>query len=161
MGEFFQTKQLCYVADGVDKMLLSRGACEKLGIINKKFPAVGSADNGRSESIPVNNVTHSPGGNLNDEHFDLEPCSPNDDGTCSCPRREDCPPPPKFDPSLSISGLRRLLIQHYRASAFNRCTRQTLPLMKGEPLPIPTRSDVKPVAVHTPVAISLHWEDKV
>ena len=35
LGEFFQTKQLCYVADGVDKMLLSRGACEKLGIINK------------------------------------------------------------------------------------------------------------------------------
>ena len=33
--------------------------------------------------------------------------------------------------------------------------------MKGEPLPIPTRSDVKPVAVHTPVAIPLHWEKKV
>ena len=33
--------------------------------------------------------------------------------------------------------------------------------MRGEPLPIPTRKDVKPVAVHTPVAIPLHWEDKV
>ena len=33
--------------------------------------------------------------------------------------------------------------------------------MKGEPLPNPMRTDVKPVAIHTPVAISLHWEDKV
>ena len=72
LGEFFQTKQLCYVADGVDKMLLSRGACEKLGIINKKFPAVGFADNGKSESIAVNNVTHSPGGNLQYASFTLQ-----------------------------------------------------------------------------------------
>ena len=130
-GKVFQTKQLCYVADGVDKMLLSRGACEKLGIINSKFPAVGAAGN---EPIPVNNVSHTPGGTLNDEHFDLEPCSPNNDRTCAYPKKEDCPPPPKFDPSLSASGLRKLLIQHYRSSAFNCCTRQTLPLMKGEPL---------------------------
>ena len=60
-----------------------------------------------------------------------------------------------------LPGLRKLLINHYKASAFNRCTSQTLPLMKGEPLPIPTRSYVKAVAVHTPVAIPLHWEKKV
>ena len=33
--------------------------------------------------------------------------------------------------------------------------------MKGEPLPIPVRSDVQPTAVHTPVPVPLHWEDKV
>ena len=71
------------------------------------------------------------------------------------------PQRPKFDPSLSRGGLRKLLIQHYGSSAFNRCTRQTLPLMQGEPLPIPTKTDMKPVAVHTPVAIPLHWEEKV
>ena len=161
LGEVYETKQLCYVAEGVDRMLLSREACCKLGIINDQFPAVGSANNLRSRSIPVAQVNQNPAGALNEEHFDLEPCSPNDDGTCSCPRRESCPPPPKFDPTLSISGLRKLLIKHYGASAFNQCTRQTLPLMKGEPLPIPTRMDIKPVAVHTPVAIPLHWEEKV
>ena len=161
LGKVYQTKEICYVAEGVGKMLLSREAYEKLGMINKKFPAVGSADSDESRSVPVSNVTQNPAAALNDEHFDLEPCSPNDDGTCSCPRRESCPPPPKFDPTLSTSGLRKLLIKHYGASAFNRCTRQTLPLMQGEPLPIPTRSDVKPTAVHTPVAIPLHWEDKV
>ena len=161
LGEVYETKQLCYVAEGVDRMLLSREACCKLGIINDQFPAVGSANNLRSRSIPVAQVNQNPAGALNEEHFDLEPCSPNDDGTCSCPRQESCPPPPKFDPNLSTSGLRKLLIKHYGASAFNQCTRQTLPLMKGEPLPIPTRMDIKPVAVHTPVAIPLHWEEKV
>ena len=141
-------------------MLLSKEACEKLGMISSRFPEIGAADIDRG-SIPVNNVIHNPSEVINDEQFDLEPCSPNDDGTCACPRRESCPPPPKFDPSLSTSGLRKLLINHYKASAFNRCTRQTLPLMKGEPLPVPTRSDVRPVAVHTPVAIPLHWEEKV
>ena len=158
-GKVYQTIQLCYVAQGAGKMLLSREACQKLGIISHKFPTVGEAEIDRT--IPVAKVIQNPAGGLNDEHFDLEPCSPNDDGTCSCPRREECPPPPKYDPTISTNGLRKLLINHYRASAFNRCTRQTLPLMKGEPLPIPTRSDVKPVAIHTPVAILLHWEDKV
>ena len=30
LGKVFHTKQLCYVAEGVDKMILSREACEKL-----------------------------------------------------------------------------------------------------------------------------------
>ena len=106
-------------------------------------------------------VAQYPSEAVNSEQFDLEPCSPDSDGSCSCPRRESCPPPPKFDPNLSVAELRKLLITHYKASAFNRCTRQKLPLMGGEPLPIATRSDVKPVAVHTPVAIPLHWEEKV
>ena len=54
-----------------------------------------------------------------------------------------------------------VIIKHYASSAFNRCTRQKLPLMKGEPLPIPVRPDVKPMAVHTPIPVPLHWEDKV
>ena len=34
-------------------------------------------------------------------------------------------------------------------------------MMRGEPLPIPVRKDAKPVAVHTPVRVPLHWEEKV
>ena len=44
LGKVYSTKQLCYVAEGVDKMLLSREACETLGIISKKFPEIGSSD---------------------------------------------------------------------------------------------------------------------
>ena len=159
LGKVFQTKEICYVAEGVNKMLLSRESCEKLGMISNRFPSIGENDN--SISAPISQVTHKHSDIANDEQFDLEPCSPDDSGACSCPRRENCPPPPKFDPTLSPSGLRKLLIKHFAASAFNRCTRQTLPLMKGEPLPIPTKLDAKPVAVHTPVAIPLHWEEKV
>ena len=77
------------------------------------------------------------------------------------PRREICPPTPKFIPNMSTNDLKKLLINQYKASVFNRCTKQTLPLMKGEPLPIPTRADVNSVAIHIPVAIPLHWADKV
>ena len=33
--------------------------------------------------------------------------------------------------------------------------------MKGEPLPIPSRTDVKLVTIHTPVTIPLHWKGKL
>ena len=68
---------------------------------------------------------------------------------------------PEFDHKLSTPQLRRRIIEHYAGSAFNRCTRQTLPLMKGEPRQIPVGSDVRPTAVHTPVPVPLHWEAKV
>ena len=86
------------MADGVDKMLLSKEACEKLGMISSSFPEIGAADIDRGY-IPVNNVIHNPSEIINAEQFDLEPCSPNDDGTCACPRSESCPPPPKFIPA--------------------------------------------------------------
>ena len=66
-----------------------------------------------------------------------------------------------FDPSLSVPELLKKIIKHYAASVFNRCTRKTMPLMKGKPLPIPVRKDANPVAAHTPVPIPLHWEHKV
>ena len=37
IGKVYQTKQLCYIADGVDKMLLSREVCEKLCMISREF----------------------------------------------------------------------------------------------------------------------------
>ena len=80
------------------------------------------------------------------EQFDLTPCAPDENGSCSCPRREPTPEPPTFDPSLSVPELRKKIIKHYAASVFNRCTRKTMPLMKGKPLPIPVRKDAKPVA---------------
>ena len=153
-GKLWETNQLCYVAEGVQKLLLSKEACIKLGIISNNFPAVGSA----TDHKPVVAEVTEP---HNAAEFDLEPCAPEDDGSCKCPRRDSVPEPPKFDPQMSVPQLRRRIIEHYASSAFNKCTRQTLPLMKGEPLPIPVRKDAKPVAVHTPVPVPLHWEEKV
>ena len=41
-GKTWETNQLCYVADKVGKLLLSKEGLVKLGIISKTFPAVGS-----------------------------------------------------------------------------------------------------------------------
>ena len=143
-GKKWSTKQLCYVAEGVTRLMLSKEACVQLGIINSCFPSVGSCYTASAAAV------------TDSEEFDLVPCSPNEDGSCSCPRREPVPEAfPEFDPKLSAQQLRKRIIEHYAASAFNRCTRQKLPLMKGEPLPIPVRSDVRPTAVHTPVPVPL------
>ena len=37
--------------------------------------------------------------------------------------------------------------------------RQPLPQMQGEPMPIITDPNVKPVAVHRPVPVPLHWKE--
>ena len=111
-GKLWETSQLCYVAEGVEKLLLSKEACVKLGILNKSFPSVGSAV---TDKPVVAEVMDGP----NADQFDLEPCAPEEDGSCSCPRREPVPEPPVFDPNLSVSQLRKRIIQHYAASAFN------------------------------------------
>ena len=93
-GKKWSTKQLCYVAEGVTRLMLSKEACVQLGIINSSFPSVGS-----SYTDTASAVTDS-------EEFDLVPCSPNEDGSCSCPRRESVPEAfPEFDPKLSAQQL--------------------------------------------------------
>ena len=157
-GQLYETHQLAYVGDGISGMLLSKEALEKLGMLPDTFPAVGCAAQGGVAA--QSSELMSP--DLTSEQYDLTPCNPKEDGTCECPRREAAPDNfPEFDPTLSTEELRMVIIKHYASSAFNRCTRQKLPLMKGEPLPIPVRPDVKPTAVHTPIPVPLHWEDKV
>ena len=148
-GKIFKANQLCYVAEKVGKLLLSKEALIKLGMISKSFPKVGSYSNTQPVVAEVTDT-------LNNDQFDLEPCAPEEDGSCNCPRRVPVPEPPKFVPGLSTPSLRRIIIKHYAASAFNKCTRQPLPMMRGEPLPIPVGKDAKPVAVHTPVLVPLH-----
>ena len=75
-GKHWETNQLCYVAKGVEKLLLSKEACIKLGILSKSFPAVGSAVESKTNIAEVSD-------GINIEQFDLEPCNPADDGSCS------------------------------------------------------------------------------
>ena len=60
LGKVFQTKEICYVAEGVNKMLLSRESCEKLGMISNRFPSIGDHDNFRS--APIFQVTQNHSG---------------------------------------------------------------------------------------------------
>ena len=41
-GKKWSTKQLCYVAEGVTRLMLSKQACVQLGIVNSSFPSIGS-----------------------------------------------------------------------------------------------------------------------
>ena len=43
-GRSITTKQLCYIAEGIDCLFLSKQACQELGIIGKKFPTIGTSE---------------------------------------------------------------------------------------------------------------------
>ena len=61
------------------RLMLSKQACVQLGIVNSSFPSVGSCYTASASAV------------TDTEEFDLVPCAPNDDGSCSCPRRELVP----------------------------------------------------------------------
>ena len=91
-GKLWKTNQLCYVAQGVDQFLLSREACQQLGMLPSSFPEVGAyevqlgGDDNNEEPRDDSADMLVP-----DFKLDITPCSPRPDGTCSCPRR--APPP--------------------------------------------------------------------
>ena len=153
-GKVWGTHQICYVAEGLDRMLLSRQACEELGMISSSFPTVGCHSTDNRTTAQVGEVEAAD--ILPQSEFDLIPCSPDEEGACQCPRREPTPPPPEFSPGKTAAELREIIIKHYAASAFNRCTRQKLPMMKGEPLPIPTKVGAKPIAYNKHVPVPRH-----
>lgn len=48
-----------------------------------------------------------------------------------------------------------------RSSIFKTCPHQQLPLMEGPPLSLSVDPTAKPVAVHTPIPVPLHWHKEV
>jgi hypothetical protein len=136
------------VAEGFNQILLSRHAYEQLGMISPSFPTVGCHDIENHNTVGEVEVTEK---NPSDEEFDLTPCSPDENGVCNCPRREPTPSPPKFQLGQTSAQLREPIVNHYASSAFNRCTRQKLPMMKGDPLPIPYKVGAKPTVINNHV----------
>ena len=160
-GQTWETNQLCYVAEQINQLILSREACERLGMIASSFPDVGCAQNKDRCQIGAISEQDVLEDLYNRSEDDLTPCSPREDGSCDCPRREPTPPRPEFDDRMTADELKELLIRHYRASAFNKCTRQKLPLMKGEPLSIPVKPGARPYCVNKPVPIPVHFRERV
>ena len=84
----------------------------------------------------------------------------SDDVTTPCP----CPPhttPLPFPEGLSMPATESWLKRRYRASTFNTCTHQTLPMMSGPPLRLMIDKDATPVAQHSPIPVAVHWQDEV
>ena len=111
-----ETKQLVYVAAEVNHLFLSQAACKDLGILSDDFPEGGGRVSGCTAT----------------EHED-------DNGDpCDCPKRTQVPAPPSLpfpvgESEQDRARLEQFILDFYKASAFNQCERQPLPLMDGHP----------------------------
>ena len=87
-GEDGQTRtsdQLCYVAEGLQRLFLSKAVCRDLGIISPTFPAIGTFDGKLSTQSSLNKCS------LADPE---NPHQAVDGRPCSCPTRTLPPTPP-------------------------------------------------------------------
>ena len=126
---------------------LSREACTTLGIIPSDFPRIGSAT---QQPMSVSSAAASP----RDEECD-----------CSCPIHTKPPPLPTALPfpatDANWTALQNWILDRYQSSTFNTCECQTLPLMESPPLELHVDPDAKPIAVHKPIPVPLHWQQEV
>lgn len=133
---------MTYVTNNSDKLFLSREACVALGIIPDSFPSVGTY----SEKMIAE-------GSLQKTQ------------TCQCPTRQLPPPLPTTLPFAATNNnrlnLRDFLLNHYRSNTFNTCEHQALPLMRGPPMRLLVEPDAKPVAHHSPVPVTILWQEEV
>ena len=142
-GNRLETRQIVYITDSTDKVFLSREACITLGIISNKFPMIGESNNGVMD--------------LNNDSGITAPCD--------CPKRVLPSQPPKCLPFPASPDdrerLKKYLIDYYKSSTFNTCEHQPLPMMEGPPLRLMVDPNAKPIAVHTPIPVPIHWRDAV
>ena len=138
-GTTHSTRQLVYFTPSTDKIYLSKNACIALQIIPESFPSVGFAHSAAA-------------------HADHAP-------RCDCPKREEPPPKPTslpFPPSEdNRAKIEQWLLDYYKASVFNTCEHQPLPMMSGPPMRIMVDQNTTPVAHHTPIPVPVHWQEAV
>ena len=123
-GSSVTTRQLCYIAEGIDCLFLSKQACRELGIISDAFPTIGAhlkeskAPNLASVADASNSVA--------------EEARP-----CDCQTRTLPPPTPTVLPFPATKENREKLEnrikEQYASSGFNQCTHQPLPLITSPP----------------------------
>ena len=140
------TKQLVYVSSRIGKAFLCREALIALGAIPASFP-----------SVPVSRPEDA-----------LAAAEDQGDDSCACPKRSPSPPPiptelPTGIPATedNVPTLKQWLLDYYASSAFNVCEHQPLPMMKCEPLELYVDPAAKPVAIHKPALVPIHWQEKV
>ena len=148
-GSSITTRQLCYIAEGIDCLFLSKRACRELGIIGDDFPTIGAhLKESKAPNLAAIQDATSPA---------AEEARP-----CDCPARTLPPPTPTALPFPATEANREKLEnwikEHYASSGFNQCTHQPLPLITSTPpLQLYVDPKARPVAVHKPVPVPLHW----
>ena len=159
-GGTVPTKEILYVVEELTSVFLSKDALSNMGIIPKDFPRVKmdtsfgwvAGVQGTSADTAIEKPCISPinyTGKIAD---------------CGCPMREQPPEPPTLPFAATDENkdkLRQFLVDMYRASTFNTCQHQPLPMMHGPPLELFVQKDARPHAVYQPGKVPVHWEDKV
>ena len=122
-GKKWGTHQLVYIAEGLDQLILSKEACQSLGIIKEDFPAIGTYGNADINDLSASDGCADrgkPGSHPEAEELPT-PCSPRPDGSCSCPISIStgvvCSPAQRCD----HQALRCLLLQQVQGSPSHRC----------------------------------------
>ena len=140
------TKQMVYTSNKVGKAFLCREALIALGVIPQDFPAA-----------PVSWPTEMVASVENSSKL-----------KCPCPKRCENPPPvpQQLPPGLpatdeNVPALKQWLLDYYSSSTFNTCEHQPLPMMRCEPLELHVDPTAKPVAIHKPGLVPIHWQEKV
>ena len=147
-----RTTQLFYVASNVTNTYLSLACLKALGIVEPNFPRLGRASH--LGALLSTSTCKNTGVVL------------TDDETCDCPKRslpsEDTPRLPCAPTEANLPILKQYIVDRYKASAFNTCERQALPLISGSPpLELHVDPKAKPVACHTPSPVPIHWQGPV
>ena len=142
-GERFKTATKVYIAD-VKEFYLLYNALRALNLVDVHFPTPRSQQ-GCSPCVVAAVVVAA--------------------ATCACEAREGVPGKPAqlpLKPAVSnVPAMKRWLLKRYSALAFNKCTYQPLPEMRGPPVEIHLTKNPIPQRVSTPATVSLHWQEQV
>ena len=144
------SKQMVYVTPNISRLFLSREACSELGMITQGFS---STVVGATSSIML------------PEKKKSEPTKQDTKRPCNCPTRSQPPTRPIPLPVPATEAYRGVLEQHlrtiFKASTFNTCCHQPLPMMAGPPLRLNIDPEATPVMAHKAASVPVHWEGKV
>ena len=136
---------LCHRRDR--RWILQSGSLYNSGNHPERLPRIGSAT---QQPMSVSSAAASPR---------------DEEGDCSCPKRTKPPPLPTALPfpatDANQAALQNWILDRYRSSTFNTCECQTLPPMEGPPLELHVDPEAKPIAVHKPIPVPLHWQQEV
>ena len=143
-GSAISTRQMVYFTPATNRLFLSKHACSSLGLISDKFPTIG-------ESLGISNTVPQPESAITKQ--------------CTCPKRTMPPPPPKTLPypatEQNRAKLEAYLLDYYKASTFNVCEHQTLPMMTGPPMRLMIEPNAVPFASHKPIPVPVHWQEDI
>ena len=150
-GKKAETAVMAYVSDSTEDYSMSRDCMEKLGIIGTDFPRIG---------------THLPRIKTHISSLTTQrPPNTGDIAPCGCPTHQLPPPLPSnlpYEPiPANIDKMKLWLLNHFKASAFNRCPHQRLPLMDCPPIRIHVEENARPQVVHTAATVPVYWREEV